>query len=82
MYHNCFRRQDLPPAHVPDGGVIVLTPDALMCKVGAPDGAHCFLGNDRRGIITQESDVIDIDSRIDQIVAQAVLSERIEHAHR
>ena len=63
LYHNCFRRQDLPAACVPDGGVIALTPEALMCKLGAPDGPHAFLGNDRRGIQTVEGDVIDIDSR-------------------
>jgi CMP-N-acetylneuraminic acid synthetase len=77
LYHNCFRRQDLPPAMVPDGGVIALTPDALMCRVGAPEGPHCFLGNDRRGVITSEGDVVDIDSRIDLLVADAVLRERI-----
>ncbi len=82
LYHNCFRRQDLPAAHVPDGGVIALTVDALMRRVGACDGPHCFLGNDRRGIMTQEGDVVDIDSRIDQIVAEAILGERVEHAHR
>ena len=76
LYHNCFRRQDLPPAMVPDGGVIALTPDALMWRVGAPEGPHCFLGNDRRGVITREGDVIDIDSRIDLLVADAVLRER------
>lgn len=77
LYHNCFRRQDLPPAMVPDGGVIALTPDALMCRVGAPEGPHCFLGNDRRGVITGEGDVVDIDSRIDLLVADAVLRERL-----
>ncbi|MEZ6163706.1 MAG: acylneuraminate cytidylyltransferase family protein [Phycisphaerales bacterium] len=76
LYHNCFRRQDLPPAMVPDGGVIALTPAALMRRVGAPDGPHCFLGNDRRGVITAEGDVIDIDSRIDLLVADAVLREQ------
>jgi CMP-N-acetylneuraminic acid synthetase len=75
LYHNCFRRQDLPSAMVPDGGVIALTPEALMREIGAPDGPHCFLGNDRRGIITDEGDVIDIDSRIDRIVADAILRE-------
>ena len=76
LYHNCFRRQDLPAAMVPDGGVIALTPDALMRRVGAPVGPHCFLGNDRRGVITGEGDVVDIDSRIDLLVADAVLRER------
>lgn len=76
LYHNCFRRQDLPAAMVPDGGVIALTSDALMRRVGAPDGPHCFLGNARRGVITEEGDVIDIDSRIDLLVADAILRER------
>ena len=80
LYHNCFRRQDLPPAMVPDGGVIALTSNALMKRVGAADGPHCFLGNDRRGVITQEGDVIDIDSKIDLLVADAILRER-EAAH-
>jgi len=92
LYHNTFRRQDLPPAQVPDGGVIALTPDALMQRLGAPDGPHSFLGTDRRGIQTSEGDVIDIDSRIDQLVADAILKERCDlertaqestaHAHR
>jgi CMP-N-acetylneuraminic acid synthetase len=82
LYHNCFRRQDLPAASVPDGGVIALTPEALMCTLGAPDGPHAFLGNDRRGIQTIEGDVIDIDSRIDLLVADAILKERVAHAHR
>ena len=82
LYHNCFRRQDLPSAQVPDGGVIALTPDALMKRVNSADGPHCFLGNDRRGILTNEGDVIDIDSRIDQIVADAILKERATHADR
>ncbi|MEQ9208149.1 MAG: acylneuraminate cytidylyltransferase family protein [Phycisphaerales bacterium] len=82
LYHNCFRRQDLPAASVPDGGVIALTHEALMCTLGAPDGPHAFLGNDRRGIQTIEGDVIDIDSRIDLLVADAILKERVAHAHR
>lgn len=76
LYHNCFRRQDLPPALVPDGGVIALTPEALMRTIAAPEGPHCFLGNDRRGVITDDGDVIDIDSKIDLLVADAVLRER------
>jgi len=86
LYHGCYRRQDLPSAQVPDGGVIALTPDALMRRVSAPEGPHCFLGVDRRGILTGEGDVIDIDSRIDQIVADAILNEqsreRAVHADR
>ena len=77
LYHGCFRRQDLPSAMVPDGGVIALTPDALMKRVGADQGPHCFLGKDRRGIVTNEGDVIDIDSRVDQVVADLMLREQL-----
>lgn len=78
LYHGCFRRQDLPAAMVPDGGVIALTGNALMKRVGAPEGPHCFLGNDRRGVVTAEGAVVDIDSKIDLLVADAVLLERGE----
>jgi len=78
LYHGCYRRQDLSAAMVPDGGVIALTGDALMRRVGAPDGPHGFLGNDRRGVVTAEGAVVDIDSRVDLLVADAVLRGREE----
>jgi CMP-N-acetylneuraminic acid synthetase len=76
LYHNAFRRQDLPPAFVPDGGVCAVTREALYKRVpGAGAGPHAFLGRPahRRGIITGEGEVIDIDSRTDLIVADTVL---------
>ncbi len=84
LNHGVFRRQDLPAAYVPDGGVLVVSPDALMLKVGAADGPHAFFGNNRRGVLTGEGEVIDIDSRIDLLVADAVMRERLEaeRAHR
>lgn len=82
LFHNCFRRQDLPEALVPDGGVMVVTPRALTLGVGAPDGPHAFLGNDRRAVVTDEGDVIDIDAPIDVVVADTILRERAVHAHR
>jgi len=82
LFHNCFRRQDLPDALIPDGGVMAVTSGALMCTLGAPDGPHAFLGNDRRAIVTNEGDVIDIDSPIDLVVADTLLKERFVHAHR
>lgn len=72
------RRQDLPPAHIPDGGVIVCTRAAIMRTLGAPEGAHAFFGNDRRGVVTEEGAVIDIDSEVDALVAEAVLRMHLE----
>jgi N-acylneuraminate cytidylyltransferase len=74
LYHGIFRRQDLPGAFIPDGGVIALTRRSLYLEVpGAPDGPHAFLGANRRGVMNEEGSVVDIDSRLDLIVADAVL---------
>lgn len=74
LNNNIFRRQDLPPAHIPDGGLIALTRRALFHEVpGIPPGPHAFLGRDRRGILTGEGEVIDIDTEIDLLVADAIL---------
>jgi hypothetical protein len=76
LNHGIFRRQDLPAALIPDGGVIALTRRALYLEVpGAPDGPHAFLGVNRRGVINDEGSVIDIDSTVDLMVADSILRE-------
>ncbi len=78
LNHGVYRRQDLPAACVPDGGVLAVTPEALALRVeGVAPGPHAFLGGKRAGVLTREGEVIDIDSRIDQIVADVVLRERL-----
>lgn len=74
LNHGVFRRQDLPPAFIPDGGVIACTPDALMLRVGAPDGPHAFFGTDRRGVTNAEGAVIDIDAPADLTAAEIALN--------
>ena len=74
LNHNVFRRQDLPSAHIPDGGVLVVTRRALMLEIpGVPPGPHAFFGLTRRGLINPEGSVVDIDSPIDLIVADAMI---------
>lgn len=74
LNHGVYRRQDLPPAHIPDGGVIALTRAALLLEIpGVPPGPHAFFGTDRRGIINPEGAVIDIDTAADLARAEAVL---------
>lgn len=83
LNHGVFRRQDLPPAHVPDGGVLVVSARALFHRIeGVAPGPHAFLGKDRRGVLTREGDVVDIDTWIDLLVADAILRERVESARR
>lgn len=81
LNHGVFRRQDLPEAFVPDGGIIALTRRALFCEIaGVPHGPHAFFGLDRRGVTNPEGAVVDIDAPTDLLVADAILKER--HAHR
>lgn len=79
LNHGTFRRQDLPPAYIPDGGIIVVTRRALFNQVaGADPGPHQFFGVDRRGVLNREGAVVDIDTRIDLLVADAVLREQAD----
>lgn len=82
LNHGVFRRQDLPPAHIPDGAVIALTRAALLLEIpGAPPGPHAFFGTDRRGIVSPEGSVVDIDTAVDLAVAEVTLRDRL-HAER
>lgn len=77
LNHGIYRRQDLPPACIPDGGVLVVSRPALFLEVpGVPAGPHAFFGLDRRGVLTGEGDVIDIDSPADLALADAILRGR------
>ena len=72
-----FRRQDLPPAYLPDGGALAVTRRALFLEIpSVPPGPHAFFGLDRRAVINPEGAVVDIDSPIDLIVADALLRGR------
>jgi CMP-N,N'-diacetyllegionaminic acid synthase len=74
LNHGVFRRQDLPPAFIPDGAAIALTSRALMLEIpGVAPGPHAFFGLDRRGVVNPEGSVVDIDARLDLIVADAML---------
>ncbi len=68
------RRQDLPSAFIPDGGVIAVTRSSLF-RVD-PQRPHAFLGEDRRGIENEAGAVIDVDDEIDLLVAEAILARR------
>ncbi|MDZ4829969.1 MAG: acylneuraminate cytidylyltransferase family protein [Phycisphaerae bacterium] len=71
-----YRRQDLPPCHMPDGGVIVVRRASLFNVVeGQP---HAFLGSDRRGIENPHGAVVDVDTMLDFTVAEAMLAQRAQ----
>ncbi len=72
-----YRRQDLPPLRIPDGGVIAVRRESLFVpNTGHP---HAFLGEDRRGIETRPGDVVDVDDAQDFAIAESILSRRVKN---
>lgn len=70
-----YRRQDLPPVYMLDGGVIALKRSSLFNVVdGEP---HAFLGADRRAIVTEPGQVVDVDCEMDFKVAEAILLDAV-----
>lgn len=75
LFNAIYRRQELPPSYIPDGGVVVLSRRSLFHEIEGLDPAHphSFLGRDHRGIVNEEGAVIDIDSPLDMALAQTIL---------
>ena len=69
-----YRRQDLPSAYIPDGGVLAVTRRSLF-RVDPVD-PHAFLGEDRRGVRNPAGAVVDVDDEIDLLVAEAILARQ------
>lgn len=73
LFGGVYRRQDLPPAYVPDGGVIVVRRSCLDMAENDPENPHAFLGSDHRGVRTGVGEVVDIDGPTDLAVADQLL---------
>ncbi len=75
--NSVYRRQDLPAVYQLDGGVIAVTHDSLFTvREGDP---HAFLGDDRRAVVTEPDQVVDVDTALDLAVAKALIEQRREH---
>ena len=74
--NNIDRRQDLPAVYELDGGVIALRRDGLANAAG--QAPHAMLGGDRRAIVTQRGEVVDVDDAMDLAVVEAILSKQSE----
>lgn len=76
LNNNIYRRQDLPPAHIPDGAILAVMRRALFHEIpGVPPGPHAFLGAHQRGIINPPGSVVDIDSELDLLIAETLLAQ-------
>lgn len=83
LNHNVYRRQDLPPAYIPDGAVLALSRRALMLEIeDVTPGPHAFFGRDRRAVINPEGSVVDVDNEVDLLVAEFMIQRAMTQGAR
>jgi CMP-N,N'-diacetyllegionaminic acid synthase len=70
--NSIHRRQDLEPLYYHDGAVVAVTRESLFAATASSD-PHAFFGSDRRAILQEAADTVDIDTIIDLYQAEAVL---------
>lgn len=70
------RRQDLEPLYYHDAAVVAFTRESLYSAPSGPDDHHAFFGRDRRAIVQQPEDTVDIDTPLDLRIAEAILHHR------
>lgn len=75
--NSIHRRQDLEPLYYHDGAVIAVTRASLFAPETADD-PHAFFGRDRRAVVQSGEDAVDIDTRGDLYLAEAILRWREE----
>ncbi|MCC7292064.1 MAG: N-acetylneuraminate synthase family protein [Phycisphaerales bacterium] len=75
--NSIYRRQDLEPLYCHDGAVVAVTRRALFdLALRSPDDAHAFLGEDRRALLQNAGDAVDVDEPGDLYAAEAALRAR------
>jgi CMP-N-acetylneuraminic acid synthetase len=70
------RRQDLEPVYLHDGAVVACTRASLLRGLETPNDPHAFFGTDRRGIVVESGETVEIDSLRDFYLAEAALRHR------
>ena len=76
--NSIYRRQDLEPLYYHDGAVAAVTRAALFAAPRWDGDFQGFLGEDRRAVIQQPEDSVDIDGPVDFFQAEAIL--QAQHA--
>ena len=74
--NSIYRRQDLELLYYHDGAAVAVTRDALFGALNHPGDHQAFLGADRRAIVQQPEDSVDVDTAFDLLVAEAILKAR------
>ncbi len=78
--NSIYRRQDLDPVYYHDAAVIAVTRGSLYTPPAHEEDYHAFLGRDRRAVVQNPEDTVDVDSLVDFYHAEAILRVRSEAA--
>jgi CMP-N,N'-diacetyllegionaminic acid synthase len=73
-----YRRQNLAKAYYQDGAVVAMKRDVLMRTEGIPTGSDDFLGTDRRVVIQDPNDTVNVDEPSDVLWAEFLLAREKE----
>lgn len=76
--NSIYRRQDLESLYVHDAAVVAVTRGSLYRAPEHEEDFHAFFGEDRRGVVQEPEDTVDIDTRADFFRAEAILRSRSE----
>lgn len=73
---NVYRRQDLPPVYYYTGACVVIRTDALMGVVDDGDDHFSYLGEDRRAVVHEPGECVEIHEPMDIEWAEFLLCRR------
>ncbi len=71
------RRQDLEPLFLHDGAILVSSRGAMEAGRANRKDPHAFFGVDRRAVLTENTDTVEVDTRRDLLLAEAILREQM-----
>lgn len=69
------RRQDLEPLYLHDGAVVAVSRTSMLRGKRTPSDPHAFFGTDRRAILTEPGETVEVDTRRELLLAEAVLRD-------
>jgi CMP-N,N'-diacetyllegionaminic acid synthase len=72
------RRQDLEPLFLHDGAIVVSSRASMEAGRANRSDPHAFFGTDRRAVRTEFGAAVEVDTRRDLLLAEAILRERRE----
>jgi CMP-N-acetylneuraminic acid synthetase len=70
------RRQDLTPLYLHDGAVVAVSRLAMLRARENPADPHAFFGTDRRGVLADIGQTVEVDHARDLLLAEAILKDR------